>query len=120
MEYRLFEPEWFCEVNFNTLVLYTRKVYFMSWTVKMSRSAEKSKMKLSKPIRQILFALIHDIESAGPVRGDWPNYGKLADGKHHCHLKKGSPTYVAVWVEVDRKIKLVEVTYVGTHEKAPY
>lgn len=92
----------------------------MPWTVKMSRSAEKQKAKLSKPVRRILYALIHDIESAGPVRGDWPNYGKLTGGKHHCHLKKGNPTYVAVWEVEDKTIKLVEVTYVGTHEKAPY
>ncbi|GAC1449821.1 MAG: hypothetical protein PVSMB11_11150 [Desulfuromonadaceae bacterium] len=92
----------------------------MIWTVKMSRSAEKQKAKLSKSVCQILYALMQDIESAGPVRGDWPHYGKLANGKHHCHLKRGNPTYVAVWEERDKKIKLVEVTYVGTHEKAPY
>lgn len=92
----------------------------MSWTVTMSRAAEKQKAKLSKPVRQMLYVLICDIEAYGPVRGDWPNYGKLADGKHHCHLKKGQPTYVAVWEVLDKKINLVEVHYVGTHEKAPY
>jgi len=92
----------------------------MTWTVKLSRNAEKQKTKLSRPLRQILYALIGDIEAGGPVRGDWPNYGKLANGKHHCHLKKGNPTYVTVWEVQDKKIKLVEVTYVGTHEKAPY
>jgi hypothetical protein len=54
------------------------------------------------------------------VRGDWPNYSKLAGGRHHCHLKKGKPTYVAVWEVLDKDIKLIEVQYVGTHEKAPY
>jgi mRNA-degrading endonuclease RelE of RelBE toxin-antitoxin system len=92
----------------------------MAWTVKLSRNAEKQKAKLSKPLRQILYALIGDIEAGGPIRGDWPNYGKLTGGKHHCHLKKGNPTYVAVWEVQDKKIKLVEVQYVGTHEKAPY
>ena len=92
----------------------------MTWTVKLSRTAEKQKMKLSKPVRQILFALMHDIENGGPIRGDWPNYSKLADGQHHCHLKKGNPTYVAVWEVRDKEIKLVEVVYAGTHEKAPY
>lgn len=29
-------------------------------------------------------------------------------------------TYIAVWEERDREIRLVEVTYAGTHEKAPY
>ena len=92
----------------------------MAWTVRMTRITEKQNAKLSKPVRQILFALMNDIENDGPVRGDWPNYGKLASGRHHCHLKKGNPTYVAVWEVRDKKIKLVEVTYVGTHEKAPY
>jgi hypothetical protein len=90
------------------------------WTVKLSRNAEKQKAKLSKPLRHILYALIGDIEAGGPIRGDWPNYGKLTGGKHHCHLKKGNPTYVTVWEVQDMKIKLVEVQYVGTHEKAPY
>lgn len=92
----------------------------MTWTVKLSRNAEKQKAKLTKPLRQILYALIGDIEAGGPVRGDWPNYGKLSDVRHHCHLKKGNPTYVTVWEVQDKKIKLVEVQYVGTHEKAPY
>lgn len=92
----------------------------MTWIVNLSRAAEKQKAKLTTPVRQMLFALLRDIEAGGPVRGDWPNYGKLTDGKHHCHLKKGKPTYVAVWEVTDRKIRLVEVVYVGTHEKAPY
>lgn len=67
-----------------------------------------------------MFALIGDIEKGGPVRGDWPNYGKLTGNRHHCHIKKGQPTYVVVWEVQDKTIKLVEVIYVGTHEKAPY
>jgi len=61
-----------------------------------------------------------DIRKSGPIRGDWPNYSKLSEERHHCHLKKGHPTYVAVWREESDQIKLVEVIYVGTHEKAPY
>ncbi len=92
----------------------------MKWTVRLSRTVEKQKVKLSKPLRQILYALIGDIEAGGPVRGDWLNYGKLTGNRHHCHLKKGQPTYVAVWEVQDKTIKLVEVIYVGTHEKTPY
>lgn len=33
---------------------------------------------------------------------------------------KGKPTYVAVWAEHNREIRLIEITYIGTHEKAPY
>lgn len=90
------------------------------WSVTLSRVAEKQKAKLSKTVRQMLYALIGDIEAGGPVRGDWPNYSKLGVSRHHCHLKKGQPTFVAVWEVQDKSIKLVEVQYVGTHEKAPY
>lgn len=90
------------------------------WLVNMTRKVGKQKDKLPKMVQEQLVFLIRDIEEYGPVRGDWPNYGKLAPGRHHCHLKKGKPTYVAVWEERDHAIRLVEVTYVGTHEKAPY
>ncbi len=50
----------------------------------------------------------------------WPNYSKLGPGRHHCHLKKERPTYVAVWEERDGGVQVVEVIYAGTHEKAPY
>jgi hypothetical protein len=71
-------------------------------------------------LRQALFFLVKEIEVAGPVRGNWPNYSKLGKGRHHCHIKKGQPTYVAVWEEKNDGIQLVEVVYAGTHEKAPY
>jgi len=47
------------------------------WTVELSRRAERQAAKMSRSIRQALFALMYDIETRGPVRGDWPNYGKL-------------------------------------------
>jgi hypothetical protein len=89
------------------------------WRVELSKRAEKSLGKLPAPVINALALLIRDIESTGPVRGDWPNYGKLGPKTHHCHLKKGRPTYVAVWAETDTGY-VVEVTYAGTHEKAPY
>jgi mRNA-degrading endonuclease RelE of RelBE toxin-antitoxin system len=92
----------------------------MPWIVTYSRQAEKQWGKLPERIRGILDALILEIMTYGPVRGTWPNYSKLDGNRHHCHLKKGQPTYVAVWQVTDKTIKLVEVQYVGTHEKAPY
>jgi hypothetical protein len=80
----------------------------------------KQQRKLPQRVRELLFQLTRDIEAAGPVRGDWPNYSKLAPGEHHCHLKKGKPTYVAIWREDTGTIRLVEIIYAGTHEKAPY
>jgi len=92
----------------------------MGWTVEFTNRARKQKDKLPRRVQETLFQLVREIESAGPVRGDWPNYSKLSDNQHHCHLKKGNPTYVAVWREVKGAIRLVEVIYAGSHEKAPY
>jgi mRNA-degrading endonuclease RelE of RelBE toxin-antitoxin system len=91
----------------------------MKWTVTLHRAVQKQLPKLPEKILDSLERLLADIELSGPVRGNWPNYSKLADGRHHCHLKKGNPTYVAVW-SVDKETVTVEVIYVGTHEKAPY
>jgi mRNA-degrading endonuclease RelE of RelBE toxin-antitoxin system len=92
----------------------------MKWTVEFTSRARKQKVKLPSRVRESLFQLIREIESGGPVRGDWPNYSKLSDYEHHCHLKKGHPTYVAIWREDKGRIRVVEVIYAGTHEKAPY
>jgi len=97
------------------------RVYFiiMHWTVTFTGKAKKQADKLPERIRLLLFQLAREIETAGPVRGDWPNYSKLGNNRHHCHLKKGHPTYVAVWSE-ERGTVSVEIIYAGTHEKAPY
>ena len=92
----------------------------MEWRVTLSRKASKQKEKLPGQVQKALLFLAHEIVRNGPVRGDWPNYGKLGSGRHHCHLKKGQPTYVAVWEESAGEIRLVEIIYAGTHEKAPY
>ncbi|MFO7911881.1 MAG: hypothetical protein R6V15_06930 [Desulfotignum sp.] len=92
----------------------------MNWTVTVTKKVLKAIPKLPKSVKQSLFALLWEIESSGPVRGNWKNYSKLGYERHHCHLKTGQPTYVAVWEVTDKEIKLVEVLYVGSHEKAPY
>ena len=92
----------------------------MGWVVEFTNRARKQKEKLPRRVQTVLFQLVKEIEKAGPVRGDWPNYSKLSANIHHCHLKKGNPTYVAVWREVEGSIRVVEVIYAGSHEKAPY
>jgi len=91
----------------------------MAWTVTLHKKAEKQTLKLPRAALAALYLLMEDIQRSGPVRGDWPNYGRLTGDRHHCHLKKGRPTYVAVWTE-DRDTITVEIIYAGTHEKAPY
>jgi len=90
------------------------------WTVKIKKNVLKNLVRLPVKVQKSLKFLIREIEIDGPVRGNWPNYSSLSGNRHHCHLKKGHPTYVAVWEVTDKEIKLAEVCYAGTHEKAPY
>lgn len=92
----------------------------MTWTVQWKRKIEKHLSELPEQVQVAFRALVHEIELSGPVRGNWKNYSKLSKSQHHCHLKSGRPTYVVCWEVVDKKIEIVEVYYVGTHEKAPY
>ena len=94
----------------------------MPWEVTLRKKVVKALKSLPQPVIAAFTLLLGELESSGPVRGNWPNYGKLnIDGRHHCHLKKGKPTYVAVWDDVSTgNSKKIEVEYVGTHEKAPY
>ncbi len=90
------------------------------WSIRFHRQAMKQYKALSRPLQDRVNALVLSLEQTGPVQGAWANYSKLGSGRHHCHVKKGKPTYVVVWEEVDQTIRVIEVQYVGTHEKAPY
>ena len=93
----------------------------LNWTVLYNRKALKQRKQLPVRWRKVLSVLAAEIKKTGPVRGNWPNYSKLGQVTHHCHLnKKGSPTYIAVWEVTEKEVRIVEVTYVGTREKAPY
>jgi hypothetical protein len=93
----------------------------MSWKVELSSKGYKSLKKIPKRTKESFQVLLDEIRTLGPVRGNWPNYGKLSKDCHHCHLqKKGKPVYVAVWKVTDKEIKIIEVNYVGTHEGANY
>lgn len=97
----------------------------MKWKVQFSNRASKQVRQLNTSITAILRLLVEDLSHNGPFPGGgWLNYGKLGDKKNrdrrHCHLKKGKPTYVCCWEVFDKKIRIVEVYYVGTHENAPY
>ena len=92
----------------------------VKWEVRLKKKVKARLDTLPLRVREYVYFLIQDIRQNGPVRGDWPNYGSLGKNRHHCHLKKGRPTYVAVWEVTDPDTRLVEVLYVGSHEKAPY
>ena len=94
------------------------------WDVVATKLVDKQATKLSQNVLLMLHLLFEDLANKGPALPDWPNYGKLHGKKNvdrrHCHLQKGKPTYVCCWEVIDKKRKVIEVYYVGTHEKAPY
>ena len=97
----------------------------MEWTVYFSNKANKQTKKLNRRVLTVLRLLAEDLKTQGPAPGKgWSNYGKLKTAKNrdlrHCHLIKSSPTYVCCWEIIDKQQKIIEVYYVGSHEKSPY
>jgi hypothetical protein len=99
------------------------------WTILYSgpakRALKKGRKILSQDALDAMDMLHLDLEMFGPSQTGWPNYGKLKNqgkgvDRRHCHLLKGRPTFVACWEVKNTKNKILEVYYVGTHEKAPY
>ncbi len=90
------------------------------WQIEFSAKARKQFKKLPNAIKEQATLLIEELNVSRPIRGNWLNFSKLSKNEYHCHLKKGRPTYVICWRVEDKKLKIIEVYYVGTHEKAPY
>jgi len=92
------------------------------WSVGLTKRAGKQLDSLPTAIQQKFDLLAKELEVSGPLRANWSNYSALKGQgqRYHCHIKKGRPTYVVCWEVVNKEIKLIEVYYVGTHEKVPY
>ena len=89
----------------------------------MSNKARKGKDNLPPEILAAFMFLFTELKLLGPARNKWPHYGKLQNQKketHHCHLNKNKPTYVVIWNILSKQEKTMEISYVGTHENAPY
>jgi mRNA-degrading endonuclease RelE of RelBE toxin-antitoxin system len=92
------------------------------WQVGFSAKAAKQYKKLSIDLKSVISTLVAELEVRGPMVPDWKHFGKLRGKgeRFHCHIKSGRPTYVACWEVIDKKIHILEVYYVGTHENVPY
>ena len=97
-------------------------VYFaMAWEIRLTRDALKNLRRLPLRIIDTVQVLFAELELSGPIRTNWPHFGKLSRKNcYHCHVCRGRPTYVAVWQVMDKQGKIIEVIYVGTHERAHY
>lgn len=94
----------------------------MGWIVRTTRRADKQIEKLPADVRAAYSFLAKELELDGPYRVNWKHFGKLrgSSAAYHCHFSSGRPTYVACWEVKDKRIHVLEVYYVGTHENAPY
>jgi len=92
------------------------------WRVDFAGRAEKQKRKLSGNLRDVLYALKHDLEQKGPVQTSWRNYSQIvnAENFHHCHINSGRPRYVVVWKMIDLKDQIIEIRFVGPHGSVNY
>ena len=97
-----------------------------TWTISYSNKAKKSALKLPVKVKMQANLLAKEMETRGPYRKNWPHYGPLSKGSgipenaYHCHIKGGKPTYVVCWKIEDKKLRIIEIFYVGTHENTPY
>ena len=94
----------------------------MSWDVRFRSKVVKQIRKLPESLQMAVRFLVKDLQLNGPLAHYWPNFSRLQGPKdcYHCHLRKGRPTYVAVWQVIDKDLQMIEVKYVGTHEGADY
>ena len=96
----------------------------MRWDVQIHKKVAKQIKKLPANVQAATFLLLRDLEFNGPKSSaGWKHYGKLKamrGDKRHCHVTRDKTTYICCWEVIDKKIRLLEVYYVGTHENAPY
>ena len=88
----------------------------VSYEVMVRRKALKSIRKMPAKERIRFNQLTEDLRASGPVQKEWPNYSKLSQDEHHCHL---SYKWVACWRHHFGEIR-IEVYYAGSRENAPY
>ena len=82
----------------------------------MKKAAENGFGKMPRREQGIFKRLIDELADQGPVRDKWPNYSKLGNITHHCHLSR---KWVACWRHENDTIE-IEVYYAGSRESAPY
>jgi len=86
------------------------------WRVYYRKKVKKRVLKMPSSEQKRFANLVEDLEQKGPIRNEWPNFGKLAEDRYQCHL---SYSWVACWRAEDEYLE-IEVYYAGSREKAPY
>jgi mRNA-degrading endonuclease RelE of RelBE toxin-antitoxin system len=88
----------------------------MKYGIRIKRKVERGLRKLPSDVQKLLYLLIADLQTDGPIQNSWSNFSPLGQDRYHCHLNY---RYVACWTCRKGEI-VIEVYYVGSREKAPY
>lgn len=51
-------------------------------------------VKLPSDVQLLLYLLINDLKTSGPVQKSWMNFSPLGKNRYHCHINY---RYVACW-----------------------
>jgi hypothetical protein len=86
------------------------------YEVIVKRRTLKGLRKMPEQIQMKMANLVEDLRDKGPIRKEWPNFGKLGPDAYHCHL---SHHWVACWL-CQKNSRIIEVYYAGSRENAPY
>ncbi len=88
----------------------------MKYEVIWKNKIEKRIKKCPLYIQQKFWLLIDDLRKTGPIQNNWANFSAIGKNLYHCHLDY---SWVAVWY-CDKGSIIIEVTYAGSREDAPY
>lgn len=88
----------------------------MQYKVIWKRKLEKQILQMPQSEQKKFALLVNDLRKAGPIQRNWKNFSDLGKNKYHCHL---SYHWVVCWY-CEKNSIILEVTYAGSREKAPY
>jgi hypothetical protein len=88
----------------------------MPYQVIIQKKVDRGLRKLPRHVQQLLFLLIADLQTEGPIQPSWQNFSSLGGDRYPCQL---TYRHVACWTYEKGEI-FIEVYYVGSREKAPY
>ncbi len=88
----------------------------MKYEVRIKNKVNRGLQKLPSDVQKLLFLLVAELQSDGPLQKTWRNFSPLGNDRYHCLLNY---RYVACWTYRKNEI-VIEVYYAGTREKAPY
>jgi mRNA-degrading endonuclease RelE of RelBE toxin-antitoxin system len=86
------------------------------YKVEIKHRTEKKIDSLPEKIQDRFYELINDLQEKGAIQRKWPNFSDLGKNNYHCHLDR---RWVACWYS-EKKSIVIEITYVGSREDAPY